>query len=624
MVEPGEIRADRWGIADEYWDVAEQRHVTSPTTRAELQRAMGVGPEAPAPPDAVRLAWVGQTRPLAEPAVIRLEDGTDLGVCEAIPGDLPVGYHELQPLSGQAPLLLIVAPPTCYLPDPLHVWGWALQLYACRSAESWGMGDLGDLRSLAAWSRHLGAGVLLTNPIGATAPVQPQQASPYYPASRRFRNPLYIRVAEVPGAERLGPELTRLDELGRALNADRHIDRDAVFSLKMRALNGIWAQLGEVPELERFWGEQGQALSVFGAYCALAEKFGQDWRVWPAGYERPDAAGVQAFVRDNQPRVRFHAWLQWLLDEQLRRACTELPVLLDLPVGIDIAGPDGWQWQDCLAQGARVGAPPDYFSPDGQDWGVTPFVPHCLRAAHYRPFIETLRASFRHAGGLRIDHVMGLFELFWLPAGLSAREGAYVQYRAEELLAIVCIESERARALVVGEDLGTVHPRVRHKMAQTHMLSYKLMFFEAERPSHYPHKAVAAASSHDLPTLAGLWTGLDLEDCRRAGVHANSHAEGEVRRRLSKFTGLPASAPSTQVISEIYRVLAQSPCAVVLAQLEDVLAVHERPNIPGARADWPNWSLALPESIEALQASPAARDMASVLGQRRAHVQAET
>jgi len=291
-------------------------------------------------------------------------------------------------------------------------------------------------------------------------------------------------------------------------------------------------------------------------------------------------------------------------------------VIQDLPIGVDADGADAWAWQDMLALGMSVGAPPDAFSPHGQDWGLPPLIPHRLRGARYEPFIQTIRAALRHAGGLRIDHVMGLFRLFWIPRGMTAADGAFVRYPVDDLLAIVALESHRARAFVVGEDLGTVEGGVRERLAAQRVLSYRLFWFESEPPARYPELALAAVTTHDLPTIAGLWTGTDLEAQRALGWHPNEGGFQWMRARLREFAGVDDSAAVPEVIERTYRLLAGSPCAVVTATLEDALAVPERPNLPGTTTERPNWSLALPAPLEELERHPLPRAIAGALRDR--------
>jgi 4-alpha-glucanotransferase len=566
------------------------------------------GAEAEGEP--VRVVRAGRSVPWPNPGELLLEDGRSLRLAGQLPADLPPGYHDFFPDQQREKTRLIVTPGEC-LPPLRPQWGWVVQLYAARSAASWGIGDLADLRRLASWAAGQQTDLLVLNPLGAVAPTIPQAASPYYPSSRRFRNPLYLRVEEVPGAARLGDGLGPLAAAGQALQADRHIDRDAVFRLKQEALKAIWAAGPPEAAFDEYCLQQGPPLEQFAVYCALAEQFGDDWRAWPAEYRRPDAPAIRAFVEGHPSAVRYHQWLQWLVDQQLARAAV-LPLVHDLPVGFHPGGADAWIWQDLLAKDCMVGAPPDAFNPQGQNWHLPAFVPWKLRAAAYEPFIQTLRAAMRHAAGLRIDHVMGLFRLYWIPQGCSPAQGAYVRYPADDLLGIVALESRRAGAVVVGEDLGTVEAEVRPRLARHNILSVRLLWFEPQPPAEYPYLAAAMTTTHDLPTLAGLWTGQDPAAQQASDLPPNDEWQ-KLRRHYGHLLGLPAEVPVPCVIEATYRLLAHAPSAILLATLEDALAVAERPNMPGTTSQWPNWRLALPGGLEALEAAELPRRIAKAL-----------
>jgi 4-alpha-glucanotransferase len=465
---------------------------------------------------------------------------------------------------------------------------------------------------MCAWTRELGGGALMVNPLCAPAPIAPIEPSPYYPSSRRFRNPLYLRIEEIPGAAEAGDEIGRLGAEARALNDERRIHRDRIFALKQQALELLWRRFGGDAAFDRYRAEQAPALDEFAAYCTLCERHGKDWRRWPAAYRHPRGEAVRRLCVED-PRARFHAWVQWLLDEQLRQASRDVRIFHDLPVGFDIAGADGWCWQDTLAAGISIGCPPDGFNLDGQDWGLTPFIPTKLRAGGYRPFIETIRAMLRHAGGLRIDHVMGLFRLFWIPHRLGNQGGTYVRYPVDELLAIVAVESQRARAVIVGEDLGTVLPGTREILATYRMLSYRLLYFESEAPAEFVEQALSGVTTHDLATIAGIWTGQAAEHARSAGVTPHEEGLTFLRNKLAAVTGLPIGAPLTDVIVATHRALGQAPSRVLLATLDDALGVLEQPNMPGTTTTWPNWSLALPQSIEQLRQAELPRRIAAAL-----------
>ena len=336
---------------------------------------------------------------------------------------------------------------------------------------------------------------------------------------------------------------------------------------------------------------------------------------------RPDGPGTAAFAAtaEGRRRILYHSWIQWLLDEQLRRAAEALPLIHDLAIGASADGADAWRWQDTFADGVRVGAPPDEFNTLGQDWGLPPFDPWRLRAAGYEPFIRVVRAGLRHAGGLRFDHVMGLFRLFWIPLGGAAGEGTYVRYPWWDLLDILALESARAGAFVVGEDLGTVEDSTRRELHRRGVLSYRLLWFEPTAPDsgRWPHQALAAVTTHDLPTVAGLWSGSDVETQRGLGLHPNEEATAAIAGKLSQWTGLDRGADVESVIDRTYGLLGRAPAAVVTATLEDALAVEERPNQPGTIDERPNWSLALPRPLEEIEVAPLAQVIGAALQHRR-------
>jgi 4-alpha-glucanotransferase len=608
---------DVWGIADGYHDAFGEWRVPSPTTREALRRAMRAEGDAP-PPAPLIVGRAGERIEIPERARLVLEDGTETDVDGTLPIDVPPGYHELRLTDDDPPIRVIVSPGRCLVPGH-RAWGWAAQLYAARSSASWGIGDLADLRGLGQWAARLGASTILINPLAAPLPLRTQQPSPYYPSSRRFVNPLYLRVEEAPGAGALDADLEPIAAAGRALNAERVIDRGRVFDLKMQALERIWSKAdARGGDFERWIRDCGTSLRDFAIFCALSEHHGSGWHAWPAEHQRPGAPQVERFAQDHAERVRFHQWLQWLADRQLTAAAGQIGIMQDLPIGVDPDGADAWAWQDALATGASVGAPPDRFVVRGQDWGLPPFIPHRLRALGYAPFIETIRASLRPRGALRIDHVMGLFRLFWVPHGLAPAEGAYVRYPADELLAIVALESQRAGAIIVGEDLGTVEDGVRERLAAAGILSYRVAWFEERPPAQYPELAMAAVETHDLPTIAGLWTRADVAELRRLGLVDSDTALDGTRARLAQLAGLPDGAPVVDVVEAVHARLAESPSLLVTATLDDAVAVSERPNVPGTSLERPNWSLALPLTLEALETAPLPQRIAAILGARPA------
>lgn len=570
-------RAAAWGVATRYRDASGAwRDVPDATVDAVLE---AMGADHPSPPEKeVLCVRAGEARRITARATLSVEGGAEVDVAETLPPDLPIGYHRLTWQDGRDPTRVIVSPRTCFVPETLHTWGWAVQLYALRSEASWGIGDLEDLRGIARWSRDLGAGVVLVSPLHAPLPVVPQQPSPYFPSSRRYRNLLHLRIDD----ERLNPS-------GRALNLDRHIDRDAVFRLKMEALEHRWRGFLGDPAFDAFVAEQGDGLIAYARYCARVE-----------------------LGRDDTDRARFHMWVQWSLDRQLEAASRELALVHDLAVGVDPHGADASVDGDAYAHGVAIGAPPDEFNPRGQNWGLLPFDPWRLRALDYEPFIRTVRAGFRHAGGLRVDHVMGLFRLFWVPAGCSPDAGAYVRYPAADLLDILAIESRRAGAFVVGEDLGTVEEEARLTLAERQVLSYRLLYFEPGDPRDLPEHALAAVTTHDLPTIAGLWSGSDLVRQREAGMRPSAAGAKHLRERIRALAGVADDAPVDDVVAGTYRALGRAPSSVLAATLDDAVGVEERPNLPGT-TDATNWSNALPLTLEQIEQDERVRRVAGAL-----------
>ena len=610
---------DIWGIDDEYEDALGRWHRISDSVRTAVREAMGIDPASPVPHSdpPVRVLRPGEVFSWRGEADLFLEDGTALRVKDRLPPDLPFGYHRLQPFRKRSPLHLIISPGKCFLPSHLRIWGWAVQLYSLRSARSWGMGDFADLRRLARWSaRKLSAGILLLNPLCAATPGIPQNPSPYFPTSRLYRNLLYLRLEEVPGAREAGEDLERLAAMAKNLNTPDRIDRDAIYRLKMEGLESLWPGFQGDRRFDRYRSEQGEDLARFAIFCVLAERYGSRWSRWPAEYRHPDSSAVTRFARENDGRVRFHQWVQWLLDRQLQQAAKELPVMQDLPIGFDPEGADAWAWQDMLALGATVGAPPDEYNTLGQNWQLPPFIPHKVREAAYDPFRRTLRAVLSHAKGLRIDHVMGLFRLYWIPQGADPSAGAYVRYPAEDLLAILALESHRAQAVIVGEDLGTVEKVVKEQLTRHQILSYRLVWFEKEPPESYPELALAAVTTHDLPTVAGLWSGYDLEKQHELGLNPNERGIHEIRRRLASMTGI-STRDTADVIVRTHQLLAEAPSVIATAALEDALAVRDRPNMPNTTREWPNWSMPLPLPLEKIEKDPLVSRVAEAFQKRR-------
>lgn len=570
--------ADGWGIDDGYEDVHGAWHSTPEETRRALRLAMGGLAEVNDPPQAGRPVWFvrqGTAPSLQRPAELVLEDATALAVGDALPPDLPLGYHDLHPSDGGITTRLIVVPDRV-APPPERAAALAVQLYAARSSTSWGIGDLGDLATIADWAGGRGVRALLVSPLHAPLPTPDPEASPYYASSRCWQNPLHLRI-DGDAAQ---------SAAGLALNADPRIDRAAVWALKRAALRAEWEAGGDRSDFERWRAVEGDDLERYATFCALAEHHRRGWTTWPSEHRHPAGPAVARFAAAHADDVSFHAWVQWRCERQHRSVAEGTPVGLihDLAVGADPDGADSWLWQDVVALRVRVGAPPDEFNGDGQDWGLPPFIPWRLRSAGYAPLAQLFRSAFRNAAGLRVDHVMGLFRLWWVPPGFGAAEGGYVRFPGSELLDVLKLESVRAGAYVVGEDLGTVEHAVRDALADAGVLSYRLAWFEDSPPSSWPRQAMAAITTHDLPTIAGVWSGVD--DPERA-----------MSPRLLALAGSTDSAAEAAVAA--HRALASAPSHLVSATLEDAVGVVDRPNRPGTVGP-DNWTAALPVEVDDL------------------------
>ncbi len=544
---------------------------------------------------------------------VHLEDGTEAPAPEVLPGELPHGYHALVAADGRR-LPLIVAPDRAYLPPMLadggRMWGVAVQLYALRSARSWGMGDLGDLAGLPAALGN--PDFLLVNPLHAPTPGPWQEPSPYFAGSRKYRNPLHLALELAPEAGALqGPARERFAAIaaeGRALNGTERIDRNRIWALKREALGLLAAAADAAPgrraALDAFCAADPE-LERFTTFCALAELHGGgDWHAWPAGTAHDPAV------------ARVYAYAQLLADEQLAALPRmELGLMTDLAVGASRGGYDAWAHRDVVSAGLRVGCPPDLLGPEGQDWGVPPLLPGALAREGYAPFIEIVRSAMTNAGGLRIDHVMGLSRLFVIPDGATALEGTYLRMPLDALLGILCIESHRASCLVVGEDLGTVEEGFRERLAERGLLSYRLAWFEDRPPRDYPRPSMAATTTHDLPTVAGFFSGTDIGHLQSIGANApellqviadaQPHERQRLRERLAEegIDGAWSDDPE-ELTTALHTLLSRTPSMLACASLDDVAGAVMRANVPGTVDQHPNWRIPLPVTLEELAARP--------------------
>ena len=620
-------RAEAFGVAHGFHDIDGQWRQSPIESVRKILAAMGADPDDPHPPSELGrglVVSVEHSRPSPDSfrgATVLLEAGNEAALPELLPGDLPVGYHTL--ILGNRRLRLAVTPDRAYLPPLLagggSAWGIAAQLYAVRSEQSLGIGDFADLARLPA--ALASPDFVLVNPLHAPLPGVAQQPSPYFASSRRFRSPLFIALDDVPDRAHLSAvEARRIYELGvegRELNALATIDRDAVWRVKSEALGLLHAAAcrtpGRASELAAFRA-QTPALELFATFCVISEQQPVDWRRWPDALCTADASALNAFAQQHAERVDFHAYLQFVAEEQFA-SLPRLPlgIITDLAVGSSRDGFDAWALQGVIAEGISVGAPPDPLGPLGQDWGLPPFVPARLSELGYEPFAQILRANMTHAAGLRIDHVMGFSRLFWIPRGAEPDQGVYVHYPLDDLLGIVALESQRAGCLVIGEDLGTVEPYVREALAARDILSYKLTSFEDRPAAEYPRAAMAVATTHDLPTTPGFFSGDDTRYLREIGVLSSELAadlewhDGERRQRLRERLASEAidgawSDDVREITRATHEFIACTPSMLVCASLDDVVGTHVRPNVPGTVDEHPNWRIALPLTLEQIAA----------------------
>ena len=607
------------------------------------------------------------------------EEEQDVAGCRAVrfqlplPSNLSLGYYDLSMAARSSKgetkglLRVVVAPRHCYVPESItcggRVWGLAVQLYSVRSQTNWGVGDFTDLSRLVEWAgRDLGAGIIGLNPLHALKNTRPHHLSPYSPTSRLFLNELYIDLERLPeyqtspDAQRMrnSPEFQK--ELERVRLSD-YVDSDSVAKMKRTMLDFAYRQFlndnytGTEPSLqpmsargwllERFIRDEGNALERFATFQVLEEErrlvelSPKLWPEWPEQYRTPDSPALREFAKRHRKRVRFFQYLQWVAAEQLEEAkarATQVQMTVglypDLALGSDRNGGEAWMLQDVLALGADCGAPPDAFAPQGQNWGFAPFHPLRLKATGYRSFVELLRKTLRQGGAVRIDHVMMLFRLFWVPRGLTAAAGAYVQYPADDLLRLLALESTRARTLVIGEDLGTVPDYVREQLAAYRILSYRVFYFERnwaegsfKPPAAYPDQSLAVVTTHDLPTLSGYWEGEDIRLRASLGLFPSEEAHAQACEERARDKGhllaavreaglLPSGASGAldsmpvmtpELCRAIHMYLATSPAWIVLANLDDVIGEMTQMNLPGTLDAYPNWSRKLSLSLEELQ-----------------------
>ena len=586
---------------------------------------------------------------------VRLEDGTIRGgirqadnftppfdldgrlVGEAtfvLPADLPLGYHRVHLRSGTTEFdtRLIVTPAWLGLPDRLgnrQAWGLATQVYSVRSEGSWGIGDLTDLTDLAVWAgaQHR-ADFALVNPLHAAAPTTPMEPSPYLPTSRRFVNPLYLRVEAIPEYARVSKR-AKVDKLRAAIvsrsEKSETIERDAAWAAKRKALKLVYRvrrSAGRELAFQAYKRREGAALENFATWCALAEKHGGDWRRWPAELQRPGGPGVAEFVERHRPAVDFHCWLQWQLDDQLAQAQSQalrtgmaLGIVHDLAVGVHPTGADAWSMQDVLALGVTAGAPPDEFNQLGQDWSQPPWRPDRLEELGYEPFRALIATILRHAGGVRIDHIIGLFRLWWIPEGLPPTKGTYVRYNHEAMIGIVALEAYRSGAVVIGEDLGTVEPWVRDYLRDRGLLGTSILWFELDHhgdggplaADRWRELCLSSVTTHDLPPTAGYLDGEHVRLRDELGLLtrpaddelADDRAQREAWMAELRRVGLLGSdgeedeEDEEDVTTALYRYLGRTPSRLLALALTDAVGERRTQNQPGTIDEYPNWRVPL-------------------------------
>ncbi|MGY3340514.1 4-alpha-glucanotransferase [Streptomyces filamentosus] len=592
-------------------------------------------------------------------AEVRCADGRVRGLAD---GPLSAGRHALTvEADGRRDTAVLLVAPERPGPAP-YSWGFLVQLYFLLSRRSWGMGDLGDLSSLVSWAgRELGADFVQLGPLHAMEPGPLPDPSPYRPSSRRFPDPMHVRVESVPEFAGLadGPRgrVRHLADRAAELNASvlegsSLIRREEVRDLKLRALREVY-EVPRTPAREAafaaFTDREGADLTDFATWCALAEVHGPAWRSWPAGLRDPRSPEVARARRVLAASVGFHRWLAWITDEQLagaqraaRDAGMRIGLVHDLAVGVAPEGADAWALRHCLAEGMSVGAPPDDFNPAGQDWNQPPWRPDALAAEGYRPLAALLRSGLRHAGALRVDHVMGLFRLWWVPEGRPPSEGTYVRYDGAAMLAVLAAEAADAGALVIGEDLGTVEAGVREALADRGVIGTAVQRFEYEggsegrlgplAPEKWREHCLATLTTHDLPSTAAWLSGehVDLRD--RLGLLTRPVAEerAEAARErdgwLAELERLGLLPDPAGEVAALHAYLGRTPARMIGVWLPDLTGDRRPQNLPGTAGPHPNWCLPVadaegrPVPLEELTGAPLAHHLAEAFaGRPEAH-----
>lgn len=588
-----------------------------------------------------------------------------------LPAKLPEGYHTLTLTQDDRRFhcRVIVAPKRCYEPQALlegkKLWGACVQLYTLRSDSNWGIGDFGDLKKMLSAVGERGGAFIGLNPIHALYPANPESASPYSPSSRRWLNVIYIDVNALDDfknskeAQAWWKLETTQQMLRQAREAD-WVDYSTVTSLKMAALRLAWKGFAkrndeQMSAFRQFVAREGESLYWQAAFDALhawqvkEDEMRWGWPVWPEAYQTVDTPEVKAFCKKQADEVDFFLWLQWLAYSQFA-ACWQvsqsykMPIGLyrDLAVGVAEGGAETWCDRELYCLKASVGAPPDILGPLGQNWGLPPMDPHVMAARGYEPFIDLLRANMQNCGALRIDHVMSVLRLWWIPYGETADHGAYVQYPVDDLLAILALESQRHQCMVIGEDLGTVPVEIVSKLRDSGVYSYKVLYFENDHektfraPQAYPEQSMAVATTHDLPVLRGYWESGDLTLGKTLGLYPDEevlrglyqdrelakqglldalHKHGCLPKRAGHKASLMSMTPTLN--RGLQRYIADSNSALLGLQPEDWIDMAEPVNVPGTSYQYKNWRRKLSMTLENMFADDGVNRLIKDLDKRR-------
>lgn len=537
----------------------------------------------------------------------------------------------------------------CFIPEFLkrgRAWGITCQLYSIRSSRNWGIGDFEDLASLGEMVAQKGADFLGVNPLHALFLAEPERASPFSPSDRNFLNPLYIAVDRVDGFDLCQDvDAAALSALGQG----DLVDYCAVARLKLAALRGIYRRTGAIDNhsFAAFRAQGGKELRRFALFEAISREmvvrgFPAGWRSWPTPYRDFDSKTVESFAREHAHEIDFMVWLQWIADRQLGDAASRLRdagmrigLYLDLAVGTAPDGAATWSDPALTVVGAGIGAPPDMFNPAGQSWGLAPLSPSQIVYRGFAPLRRSYETILRHAGALRIDHVMSLYRLFWIPEGFPASQGAYVLYPMEDMVRTLAEVSEKAGVTVIGEDLGVVPKGFRVAMHRANLLGYRVFYFERHvgdfvPPGKWPSSALACVSSHDTPTLAGWWTNGDIDTRQEIGLlderaanreHKKRRLEKSQAKALLRARGCQAlDAFDATVAAGFHRLLASTPTLLVAVQMEDLLGLAEQPNIPGTIDEHPNWRRRLPVLLEEIDEAPIPQAVFRAVSQERPRI----